>query len=145
MSGVSASLVVAAPPSVVFAYVDDASHATAYVEGLTRWEPVGERTSGPGTVIEAEMSVGGSTKGSTVEITRWERDVELHWEPRGGFKQKGGFAFAPEGEGTRVTFTLSLELPGGFAGRLLAKSLDGAVRGVVERSLASLAAQVEAS
>ena len=144
MSGVSVSLVVAAPPALVFAYVDDASHTTSYVEGLTRWQPVGDQTSGPGTVIEAAMSISGSTKTSTVEITRWERDAALHWEPRGGFQQKGGFDFAAEGDGTLVTFSLELELPGGFAGRLLAKALDGAVRGVVQRSLATLAAQVEA-
>ena len=96
-------------------------------------------------MIDAALAVGGSEKTSTVEITRWEQDRVLAWEPREGFTQRGGFTFTPVAGGTEVTFRLELELPGGFAGRLLARTLDGAVRGVAERSLAALARQVEAA
>ena len=132
-----------APVGVVFGYVDDWSNTTKYMEGLTTWEPAGEVTHGLGSTFDAALQVGPTSIDSVLEITTWEQDRSLGWEPRKGIKQSGTWTFEPDGDATTVTITVDLTFPGGLAGRLLGKTTEPLLKAQVQKSLNALKAQVE--
>ncbi len=132
-----------APAAVVFGYVDDWTNTTKYMQGLTKWEPAGEVTHGLGATFDAAMQVGPTSIDSVLEITTWEQDRALGWEPRKGIKQSGTWRFQPAGDRTLVTIVLDVTFPGGIAGRLLGKTTEPILRSQVQKSLTALTEQVE--
>ena len=135
---VSASTTIAAPISDVFAYVDNWENATVYTQDLTKWEPAGEITHGLNSSFAAALKMGPTTQESILLITKWEEDVIIAWEPQSGFQQSGAYEFEPVGEGTKVTFTLDIKLPGGIAGKLLGKTVEPVAKMTVSKSLSNL-------
>ena len=138
MPAVSASIVIDAPVTDVFGYVDDWANTTKYTHDLVGWEPVGDRTHGLGATFAARMKMGPATQSSTLEITRWEQDAVIGWEPRDGFDQRGGYTFTDLGGRTEVRLELDIRLPGGIAGRVLGKTIEPAARHNVTKTLENL-------
>lgn len=140
MGSVRASAVINAPVSEVFAYVDDWRNVQGFTQDLTVWEPVGKVTHGVGAVFHAAMRTGPMTQESTLEITRWEQDAAIGWEPRDGLKQTGLYTFTAAGAATEVTLAIDVQLPGGIAGRLLGKTIEPMLRINVAKTLENLKA-----
>jgi uncharacterized membrane protein len=138
MGSAKASAVIDAPPSDVFAYVDDWRNVQGFTQDLTVWEPVGDVTQGIGARFHAAMRTGPMTQESTLEITRWEKDAAIGWEPLSGLKQSGLYTFVAAEGGTQVTLQIDLQLPGGIAGRLLGKTVEPALRANVAKTLENL-------
>ena len=138
MGSAKATAVINAPLSDVFGYVDDWRNVQGFTQDLTGWEPVGDVTHGLGAKFHAAMRTGPMTQESTLEITRWEKDAAIGWEPRGGLKQAGGYTFVDVEGGTQVTLQIDLELPGGIAGKLLGKTIEPALRSNVSKTLENL-------
>jgi carbon monoxide dehydrogenase subunit G len=136
---------VAAPVEAVFAYVDDYRNTTKYMEGLSKWAPVGSTTHGRGAVFAVAMKAGPMTLSSVVDITTWTENRAIGWISREGFKQTGTWSFARSGTGTHVTFDMEYELGGGIAGRMVSRTAEPIVRGNIEKSVRNLTSQVQTS
>ena len=71
------------------------------------------------------------------EIVEEERPTLVKWRSTGGALDVTGAArFAPEGDGTNLSYTLSYDVPGGAAGKAVASTLtdmDSEVRRTLER------------
>jgi uncharacterized membrane protein len=143
MGSITIHETVDAPAEAVFEYVDDYRNTTKYMQGLTKWKPTGSTSHGKGAQFEVAMKAGPSTLGSVVDITTWTENRAIGWKSIEGFKQKGQWAFKAKGEQTEVTFTMEYELPGGIAGRMLARAADPIVRSNLERSARKLKEQAE--
>ena len=138
MATMKASTTIDRPLSAVFAYVDDWSNAAAFTQDLLSWEPLSEQTKGVGSRFKARMKVGPTTQETSLEITRWEQDAAIGWEPRGGLNQQGLYLFADHDGATEVTLTVELTLPGGIAGRLLGKTIEPFARLNVAATMSNL-------
>jgi uncharacterized membrane protein len=145
MVAVHSEVEIDAPIGEVFAYLDDYRNATSFVQGMKSWEPVGDKHQGLGSTFAAKVGVGPTTLDTTLEITRWEQDRVIGWEPRKGLKQAGSYELTDLGDGrTKVVFDIDLELPGGIVGRTLGKGMEPLIRGQLAHSATALKERVEA-
>lgn len=145
MVQVHSDIEIDAPVATVFAYIDDYTTATKWVAGMKDWKPVGEKTQGLGSMFAAKIGVGPTTLDATLEITRWEKDRVIAWEPRKGVKQSGSYVLEDIGDGrTRFTLDIDLELPGGIVGRTLGKGMEPIIRSQIAHTSTLLKEQVEA-
>ncbi|HVU74053.1 MAG TPA: SRPBCC family protein [Mycobacteriales bacterium] len=145
MVQVHSEIEIDAPVSTVFAYIDDYTTATKWVAGMKDWKPVGDKTQGLGSTFQAKIGVGPTTLEATLEITRWEQDHLIAWEPRKGVKQAGSYTLEDAGGGkTRFVLDIDLELPGGIVGRTLGKGMEPIIRNQISHSGELLKEQVEA-
>jgi len=89
------------------------------LEGAADWDPmvgdaklVGERTLHPGAVSSLTLSVAGKELDSPAVITRWKKGGSMAWVLAKHPKIKEYWRLEPEPGGTRVHFTLGLEILG---------------------------------
>jgi ribosome-associated toxin RatA of RatAB toxin-antitoxin module len=140
---ISAATQVVAPPAVVFAYAADYRHATLLVPGLSRFDPVGETTSGPGAEFDAAIEIGPKRYETKLAVDVFEPDRAIGWSglPEGPSLL---WTFTPHGDATDVEFELGFDLPGGVAGTLLGLTIDPIIRSTARQTAAALKRQVEA-
>ena len=143
MGHITISEEIAAPVKAVFDYVDEHSNTTKYMKDLTKWAPVGPVSHGKGAKFAVAMKAGPMTLSSVVDITTWTENTAIGWKSIEGFKQTGKWTFKPSGDGTRATFDMEYELPGGIAGRMISRAAEPIVRGNIEQSVRNLRSQVE--
>lgn len=143
MGHISITQHIAVPPEQAFAYVDDHTHTTAYMKALDRWEPAGRKVHGKGARFAVAMKAGPMTLSSVVEISQWTENRVIAWRSTEGFRQTGRWSFRNGGDGTDATFDLEYELPGGIAGRVLARAADPIIRANLEASVRQLRTLLE--
>jgi uncharacterized membrane protein len=115
------------------------------LDGVTRWEPIGAKTQGVGARYDVEMSTLGVPLHSVLRLNRWRRPKEIGWVSESGLiKQEGGFTFAESKEGVKVELRIAYEPPGAGIGGAIARRMDFAVRGRLEKALARIRAELEA-
>jgi uncharacterized membrane protein len=142
----SARIVIARSAPDVFAWVADYRHLPAVLEGVDRWEPLGDRTRGAGARFDASMRALGLPLENVLVIDRWEEPSAIGWRSESGLvPQRGGWRFAARPEGTEVTLTIGYEPPGGALGGLLAGRVEGLVRGRLRRALERMRDALEGS
>jgi uncharacterized membrane protein len=132
-----------APVSTVFAYVDDYRNTTRYMKDMTKWEPVGSNTHGKGSRFALSMKVGPLNIDGEVEIDQWVENQAIGWKTKKGFKQDGSWSFQEKGGATQATFSVDVDLPGGIAGKMMAKAVEPAIKSTLENSVKQLKAQTE--
>jgi uncharacterized membrane protein len=140
----SARTVIDRPPGDVFAWVADYRNAGSVLEGVDRWEPMGEATTGVGARFDVSMRALGLPLENVLVLDRWEEPRAIGWRSESGpIAQRGGWRFEPRPGGTEVTLTIAYDPPGGAIGGLLAGRVDGLVRGRLERALERMRAALE--
>jgi uncharacterized membrane protein len=140
---ISVTETIRAPIDTVFAYVDDYRNTTRYMKDLVKWEPAGSTTHGKGSRFALAMKAGPLSIEGEVEITTWTDRKAIGWTTRKGFRQDGAWSFRQRGDSTEATFEVEYELPGGFAGRVMAKAAEPILKGNLEASVRQLKAQTE--
>ncbi|MGH7747078.1 MAG: SRPBCC family protein [Candidatus Dormibacteria bacterium] len=143
MGRITVSETISAPVSAVFAYVDDYRNTTKYMKDMTKWEPAGSQTHGLGSRFALSMKVGPLNIDGEVEIDTWVENQAIGWKTLKGFKQDGSWSFEEKGGGTEATFSVDLDLPGGIAGKMMAKAVEPAIKATLEGSVKQLKAQTE--
>jgi carbon monoxide dehydrogenase subunit G len=132
----TARTVIARPPADVFAWVADPRHVALVLEGVDRWEPLGERTTGVGARFDVSMRALGLPMENVLVLDRWDEPRAIGWRSESGLvAQTGGWRFEPRGTGTEVALTIGYEPPGGALGGLVAARVDGIVRQRLVRAL----------
>jgi uncharacterized membrane protein len=132
-----------APVSTVFEYVDDYKNTTKYMKDMTKWEPVGSKTHGKGSRFTLSMQVGPLNIDGEVEIDQWVENQAIGWKTKKGFRQDGSWSFTEKGGGTEAAFSVDFDLPGGIAGKMMAKAVEPAIKSTLEGSVKQLKAQTE--
>ncbi len=143
MTHLAAKAMISAPVEKVFAYTDDHRNTTKYMHGLSKWEPAGKQTHGKGSTFAVGMKAGPLTIDGVVEITDWTENRVIGWTSRSGIKQAGRWTFRARSDGTEVLLDEDIELPGGIAGRVVARLAEPVLRGNAEKSVAKLKEQTE--
>jgi uncharacterized membrane protein len=132
----SARIVIARERLDVFAWVSDHRNVPSVLEGVDRWEPLGDPSVGVGARFDVSMRALGLPLENVLVIDRWEEPRAIGWRSESGLiAQSGGWRFAPRAGGTEVVLTIGYEPPGGAIGGLLAGSVDGVVRSRLQRAL----------
>lgn len=135
----------AAPVSTAFAYVDDYRHATSWMFGLSTLAPAGELEHGLGARFDGTFVVKPVRLSSTIEVIEWEQDTVIAFNSVKGFPNSSTWRFTADGPQRSVIDVLfSYELPGGLAGKALARVLEPIVILSVRHSDAALRKNVEA-
>ena len=122
---VAADVVVRCPPERAFDYFADHRHVAQVLEGVTRWEPAGPRSTGVGARYRVELSALGVPLRSTLRLDRWRRPHEIGWVSESGLiKQEGGFTFTEVPEGVRIELRIRYIPPALAIGAAVARRLD---------------------
>jgi len=123
-------------PERAFDYFADHRHVAKVLEGVSRWQPIGERTRGTGARYSVEMLAFGFPLENVLRINRWTRPKEIGWvSETGPIKQEGGFTFTETPEGVRVKLRIAYEPPGSIVGAAVARRVDGVVRRRLDRAM----------
>ena len=122
----------------------DHRNVSRVLEGVDRWEPLGERVAGVGARFDVSMRALGLPLDNVLVLDRWDEPRAIGWRSESGLvPQAGGWRFEPRAGGTEVTLTIGYEPPGGALGGLVAGRVDGLVRGRLEQALARMKAALE--
>ena len=141
----TARTTIARSPADVFAWVADHRNVPAVLEGVDRWEPLGDRTTGAGARFDVSMRALGLPLESVLVLDTWDEPRAIGWRSESGLiAQVGGWRFEPRPAGTEVVLTIGYEPPGGVLGGLVAGRVDGVVRERLRRALERMRAVLEA-
>ena len=139
------SVVVSAPPKMVWDYLTDPTNTLHYMSGVTRWEVTGERRRGLGARYRVLFRVGSAEVGGLIEVVEWNEPQDMAWSSVTGIDQRGRWRLreTPEGR-TRVEFRFAYGVAGsgitGYIAEIVAAPTMGSH---VRRSLHQLKRQVE--
>jgi hypothetical protein len=123
-------------PERAFDYFADHRHVADVLEGVTRWQPIGGKTSGIGARYNVEMVTFGVPLRNVLRLSTWRRPEAIAWVSESGLiKQEGGFRFARTDDGVRIELHIAYEPPASVLGAAVARRFDGLVRGRLERAL----------
>lgn len=141
----TATVVVRTSPERAFDYFADHRHVAKVLEGVTRWEPVGSRSTGIGARYNVELVTMGFPLRSVLRLNRWRRPREIGWVSESGMiKQEGGFTFTAVPEGVRVQLRIAYVPPASVVGALVARRMEGAVRQRLQRAMDRIRDTLEA-
>jgi hypothetical protein len=142
----SAAVTVKCSPEHAFDYFADHRHVAAVVDGVTKWEPIGSKTEGVGARYEVEMVALGFPLKSVLRLDRWRRPHEIGWvSEKGLIKQDGGFTFTKVRGGVHIILRIAYTPPGAILGAAVAASVDGVVRGRLQKALERIRGVLETS
>ena len=132
-------------PERAFDYFADHRHVAAVLEGVSRWEPIGGKTSGVGARYSVEMTAMGIPLKNVLRLNRWSRPHEIGWVSETGLiRQEGGFTFREVAGGVRIELRIAYEPPASVIGAAVARRLDGLVRKRLQRALERIRDTLEA-
>jgi uncharacterized membrane protein len=131
-------------PERAFDYFADHRHVAEVLEGVSRWQPLGDQTRGVGARYSVEMLAFGFPLKNVLRLHRWERPREIGWVSESGLvRQEGGFTFTETADGVRIRLRIAYEPPGSIVGAAVAQRVDGVVRRRLERALARIRQTLE--
>ncbi len=139
------SIVISAPPKLVWDHIAEPSNYLHFMSGITRWEVEGDQRQGLGARYRMLIRVGSAEVGGLIEVVEWQPERELAWSSVMGVDQRGRWRLreTPDG-GTRVELRYAYGvagagIPGWIAELVASPSLGGSLR----KSLQQLKRQVE--
>jgi ribosome-associated toxin RatA of RatAB toxin-antitoxin module len=137
-------VVVQTSPERAFDWFTDYHHVAKVLEGVNRWEPIGEQTEGIGARYAVEMLALGIPLHSVLRLDRWRRPSEIGWISESGIiRQRGGFTFAPQARGVKIELRIEYEPPASVIGAAVARRIDGFVRRRLETAMQNIKATLE--
>ncbi|TMK74981.1 MAG: SRPBCC family protein [Actinobacteria bacterium] len=139
------SIIISAPPKLVWGYLADPSNYLHFMSGVTRWEVAGEQRSGLGARYRMLIRVGSAEIGGLIEMVEWKEGLDMAWSSVTGVDQRGRWRLReiPDGR-TKVEFRFAYGvagsgIPGWIAELFAAPQLGRHLR----RTLQQLKRQVE--
>lgn len=137
------SAVATVPVDIAFDYIDDHRTVPEWMFGVTRFDPVGERTRGLGAVFDVTMRIGPKALDSRVEIVEWERDRAIVLSSISGFRTSSSWRFTTvDDERSQLDVDFGYDLPGGLAGVALGKLIEPVVGTAVRQTEQALRARL---
>ena len=114
------SIVIAAPPKLVWDYITDPANVLHYMSGVTRWEVVGEQRTGLGARYRMLIKVGSAEVGGLIEVVEFTNERDMAWSSVTGVDQRGRWRVRELGpDRTRVELRFAYGVAGsGLVGYL---------------------------
>lgn len=139
------SVVISAPPEVVWDYVVDPANALHYMSGVTRWEVQGERRIGLGARYRVLFRVGAVETGGLIEVVEFDAPRDMAWSSVTGLDHRGRWRLREVDDGrTKVEFRLAYGVAGaGIAGWISEWIAAPSMGSNLRRTLHQLKRQVE--
>jgi uncharacterized membrane protein len=139
------SVVVSAPPKLIWDYVVNPANVLHYMSGVTRWEVCDEKAIGLGARYRVLFRVGAVETGGLVEVVEFDEPRDMAWSSVTGIDQRGRWRLRELDDGrTKVEFRLAYGVAGagitGWLSELIAAPTMGSN---ARRSLHQLKRQVE--
>lgn len=132
----SAEVTINCSPERAFDYFADHRHVAAVLDGISRWDPIGEKSQGVGARYEVEMVTLGFPLKSTLRLNRWRRPHEIGWVSETGLiKQEGGFTFTRVKAGVHIVLRIAYTPPAAMLGAAIAGRMDWLVKGRLQAAL----------
>jgi len=132
-----------APLDVTFAYVADYRTIPEWMFGVRKFEPVTDKDYGLGSVFDVSLSLGVPIN-TRIETVEFEEGRVIGMDSVKGFKAKSRWYFEADGpERTKVTASVSYELPFGPAGRAMGKVMQPFVKQAVSHISQHLKSNLE--
>ena len=137
-------LLVKADRHAVWDLISEPYRYPSFMPNLERWETVTEGPAEVGSRYTVHWKIGAAPVGGVIELVEFDSARDLAWLSITGVSTRGRFRLRDAGtNGTKVTFRLSYQSPGGLlglladrvaarqVGRTLAASLEN-LRDIVE-------------
>src|SRR5918997_235206 len=139
------SIVISAPPKLIWDYVTDPANALHYMSGVTRWEVCGEKRTGLGARYRMLIKVGSAEVGGLIEVVEFNEPYDMAWSSVTGVDQRGRWRLRDAGNGrTRVELRFAYGVAGsGLTGYLSELVAAPRLSSHLRRSLQQLKRQVE--
>jgi uncharacterized membrane protein len=139
------SIVIAAPPKLVWDYITEPSNALHYMSGVTRWEVVGEQRTGCGARYRMLIQVGSAEVGGLIEVVEFSNERDMAWSSVTGVDQRGRWRLRQAGpDRTRVELRFAYGVAGsGLTGYVSELVAAPGLRRHLRSSLQQLKRQVE--
>jgi uncharacterized membrane protein len=139
------SIVISAPPKLVWDYLAEPNNYLHFMSGVTRWEVAGEKRSGLGARYRMLIRVGSAEVGGLIEIVEWQEQRDMAWSSVTGVDQRGRWRLRELEDGrTRVEFRFAYGVAGsGISGRIAELVAAPTLGSHQRRSLQQLKRQVE--
>ena len=83
------SIVISAPPKLVWDYIADPDNALHFMSGVTRWEVDGEQRTGLGARYRMLIRVGSAEVGGLIEVVEFSEPRDMAWSSVTGVDQRG--------------------------------------------------------
>ncbi len=141
----SESIVISAPPKLIWDYVTDPGNALHYMSGVTRWEVCGERSTGLGARYRMLIKVGAAEVGGLIEVVEFNEPYDMAWTSVTGVDQRGRWRLRDAGnDRTRVELRFAYGVAGaGLTGYLSELVAAPRLSSHLRRTLQQLKRQVE--
>jgi uncharacterized membrane protein len=142
---INESVVISAPPKLIWDYVVDPTNVLHYMSGVTRWEVCGEQRIGLGARYRVLFRVGAVETGGLIEVVEFDEPRDMAWSSVTGIDQRGRWRLRELDDGrTKVEFRLAYGVAGaGIAGWLSEWIAAPSMGSNVRRTLHQLKRQVE--
>jgi uncharacterized membrane protein len=139
------SVVISAPPKLVWDHIAEPSNYLHFMSGITRWEVEGEQRTGLGARYRMLIRVGSAEVGGLIEIVEWAQERDLAWTSVTGVDQRGRWRLREERDGrTRVELRYAYGVAGsGIPGWIAELAASPTLASHLRRSLYQLKRQVE--
>ena len=139
------SVVISAPPRLIWDYLADPANYLHFMSGVTRWEVEGEKRTGLGARYRMLIRIGSAEVGGLIEIVEYDEPRDMAWASVTGVDQRGRWRLRELDDGrTRVEFRFAYGVAGaGITGRIAELVASPSLGSHVRRSLHQLKRQVE--
>jgi uncharacterized membrane protein len=141
---VERQLIVRADRHSVWQVVSDPDRYPTFMPNLERWETV---TGGPaeiGSRYTVHWKIGAAPVGGVIELVEFDPARDLAWLSITGVSVRGRFRLRDAGaDGTKVTFRLAYQSPGGLLGLVADRLASRQVGQTLSKSLYNLRDIVE--
>ena len=139
------SIVISAPPKLIWDYVTDPSNALHYMSGVTRWEVCGEQRTGLGARYRMLIKVGSAEVGGLIEVVEFNEPYDMAWSSVTGVDQRGRWRLRDAGNGrSRVELRFAYGVAGaGITGYISELVAAPRLSSHLRRTLQQLKRQVE--
>lgn len=142
MARAEVTVTVEVPVEVAFDFVAEPGNTPRFMSGITRYEPIGDRSRGKGAVFDSRAVVAGKNFDVELVITEWRDNELMVATSRKGPRTRGSWTFEEFDDGTTdVTLLYEYELPMVFK---FVPGVGGIIEGNLEKSLQKLKKLVEA-
>ncbi|MDQ6748792.1 MAG: SRPBCC family protein [Candidatus Dormibacteraeota bacterium] len=141
MSEAEVTVTIKAPARAVFDFVAEPSNTPRFMNGISRYDPIGAQTRGKGARFASTAVVAGKDFDVELEVTAWKDGEMMVATSRKGPKTRGTWHFEEFDDGTTdATLLYEYALPMVFK---FVPGVNGIIRGNLERSLKNLKKMVE--